>query len=88
MQVSKTVSRLDLTDTWIAAMPVSCANGEYCGFQTALDVLGCCASFHTTTSSSVVLDSCNYHIACIDAYDFDEGACDDNCASNDMILKW
>ncbi|KAI8632830.1 hypothetical protein F5Y19DRAFT_331587 [Xylariaceae sp. FL1651] len=67
--------------------PVTCASGAYCGFQTALNVLGCCASFHTTSSTQVVLDSCNYHIACVDADDVSEGGCDDACMSNDVILK-
>ncbi|KAI3320942.1 hypothetical protein HD806DRAFT_546756 [Xylariaceae sp. AK1471] len=67
--------------------PVTCASGAYCGYQTAFHVLGCCASFHTTSSTQVVLDSCNYHIACVDTDDVSEGGCDDACQSNDMILK-
>ena len=53
-----------------------------------LDVVGCCASYHTTSSTEVVLDSCNYHLACIGGDDIAEGNCDEACQSNDMILKW
>jgi hypothetical protein len=70
-----------------AAIPITCPNGGYCGYHPLLDVLGCCASYHTTSSTEVVLDSCNYQLACTNGDDFD-GNCDEACQSNELILKW
>ncbi|KAI1319958.1 hypothetical protein F5Y16DRAFT_390451 [Xylariaceae sp. FL0255] len=71
----------------IKSNSVTCPKGSYCGFQEALGAIGCCASYHTTLSTQVVLESCNYHLACLGADDISEGNCDDTCMSNDLILK-
>ncbi|OAP61646.1 hypothetical protein AYL99_03849 [Fonsecaea erecta] len=68
-----------------ASYPVSCYNA-YCASNYVFSAVGCCSSYQSTLTSDVVLDSCYYNVACIEADQFD-GNCDENCQSNDMILK-
>ncbi|KIW29831.1 uncharacterized protein PV07_05618 [Cladophialophora immunda] len=68
-----------------ASYPVTCYNG-YCASNSIFSAVGCCSSYEPTLTSQVVLDSCYYNVACIEADQFD-GNCDENCQSNDMILK-
>jgi hypothetical protein len=69
-----------------SAYPVTCDNA-YCGYHYIFSVVGCCESYQTTLSSQVVMDWCDYNVACIDGDEFD-GNCDEACQSNNMILKW
>ena len=73
-------------DCLCSAYPMSC-DKRYCAFNYLFSALGCCKTYHITTSSQVVLDACSYQIACVDGFEPD-GNCDEACQSNDLIMKW
>ncbi|KAE9379857.1 hypothetical protein N431DRAFT_448695 [Stipitochalara longipes BDJ] len=63
--------------------PITCPTG-YCGFQSALDVVGCCNSYYISTGVTTLTD-CGFHTACYDSTAVNQ--CSGSCLANTNILK-
>ena len=68
------------TDHGLLDYPLTCPPGQYCGWYTQTDAVGCCSSYYTDAAGVVSLTGCFYHTKCYDSSAGDACGTDTECA--------